>query len=98
LADSELNRYPNPSAIELQQTLRELMGIPNEFGVLLGNGSDELIQLLALACDTGDTILSVEPSFVMYGRCRNMISIDCLNIRAKPVVDKVTHNLCGSLT
>jgi hypothetical protein len=22
----------------------------------------------------------------------------CLNIRAKPVVDKVTHNLCGSLT
>ncbi len=67
LADSELNRYPNPSAIELQQTLRELMGIPNEFGVLLGNGSDELIQLLALACDTGDTILSVEPSFVMYG-------------------------------
>jgi histidinol-phosphate aminotransferase len=67
LADSELNRYPNPSATELQQTLRELMGIPNEFGVLLGNGSDELIQLLALACDTGDTILSVEPSFVMYG-------------------------------
>jgi histidinol-phosphate aminotransferase len=43
------------------------MGIHNEFGVLLGNGSDELIQLLALACDTGDTILSVEPSFVMYG-------------------------------
>jgi histidinol-phosphate aminotransferase len=43
------------------------MGIPNEFGVLLGNGSDELIQLLALACDTSDTILSVEPSFVMYG-------------------------------
>ncbi len=66
LADSELNRYPNPNAIELQQTLRELMGIPNELGVLLGNGSDELIQLLALACDTDDTILSVEPSFVMY--------------------------------
>jgi histidinol-phosphate aminotransferase len=34
LADSELNRYPNPSAIELQQTLRELMGIPNEFGLI----------------------------------------------------------------
>jgi histidinol-phosphate aminotransferase len=27
LADSELNRYPNPSAIELQQTLRELISI-----------------------------------------------------------------------
>lgn len=66
LAESELNRYPNPSADALNQTLRELMNIPNEFGVLLGNGSDELIQLLALACETNDTILSVEPSFVMY--------------------------------
>lgn len=67
LSNAKLNRYPNPSADELQQTLRELMDIPAEFGVLLGNGSDELIQLLALACETGDTILSIEPSFVMYG-------------------------------
>ncbi|MCS5589097.1 MAG: histidinol-phosphate transaminase [Candidatus Thioglobus sp.] len=67
LADADLNRYPNPGADELQQTLRELMDIPADFGVLLGNGSDELIQLLALACETGDTILSIEPSFVMYG-------------------------------
>ena len=66
LTDANLNRYPNASATELQQTLRQLMDIPNEFGVLLGNGSDELIQLLALACETGDSILSVEPSFVMY--------------------------------
>ncbi len=66
LARSELNRYPNPSATELRQTLRKLMDIPSEFGVLLGNGSDELIQLLALACDANDTILGVTPSFVMY--------------------------------
>ncbi len=66
LADADLNRYPNPNALELQQSLRELMNIPDAFGVLLGNGSDELIQLLALACEAGDTILSVEPSFVMY--------------------------------
>jgi histidinol-phosphate aminotransferase len=66
LADSELNRYPSPGADQLNQTLRELMEIPKEFGVLLGNGSDELIQLLALACAADDTILSVEPSFVMY--------------------------------
>lgn len=66
LADSELNRYPSSGAGDLNQTLRELMDIPKEFGVLLGNGSDELIQLLALACETNDTILSVDPSFVMY--------------------------------
>ena len=61
LTNVELNRYPAPKALELQKTLRDLMGIPDHFGILLGNGSDELIQLLALACNTGDTVLSVEP-------------------------------------
>ena len=66
LSEAVLNRYPDGTAEEVQQTLRSLMDIPNELGVLLGNGSDELIQLMALACESGDTILSVEPSFVMY--------------------------------
>jgi len=66
LSEAALNRYPNPGSEEVQQTLRSLMDIPNELGVLLGNGSDELIQLMALACETGDTVLSFEPSFVMY--------------------------------
>ena len=66
LSEAALNRYPDAGAEEVQQTLRSLMDIPNELGVLLGNGSDELIQLMALACEAGDTILSVEPSFVMY--------------------------------
>jgi len=66
LAEAELNRYPDAGAEVLQQTLRDLMDIPDELDILLGNGSDELIQLLALACDTGDTILGLEPSFVMY--------------------------------
>ncbi len=66
LAKAPLNRYPDPSAKQLQQTVRELMQIPPELDILLGNGSDELIQILALACATGDTILSISPSFVMY--------------------------------
>ena len=66
LSEAALNRYPNPSAEEVKQSLRSLMDIPHELGVLLGNGSDELIQLIALACETGDTVLSFEPSFVMY--------------------------------
>ena len=66
LSAQEINRYPDPGATTLVQSLRELMQIDPTFGVLLGNGSDELIQLLALACESGDSILSVEPSFVMY--------------------------------
>ena len=66
ISHSEVNRYPDANAKELQATLRSLMDIPKDFGVLLGNGSDELIQLLSLACSSGDMIMSFEPSFVMY--------------------------------
>jgi histidinol-phosphate aminotransferase len=63
----EFNRYPDPTAQQLQNALREAMAIPAEMALLLGNGSDELIQMLALAVAApGRTILSVEPSFVMY--------------------------------
>ena len=63
---SEINRYPDAELAQLKDTLRALMDIPEEYKVLLGNGSDELIQLLALACNEGDLIMSFEPSFVMY--------------------------------
>ena len=66
ISHSEVNRYPDANAKELQATLRSLMDIPKDLGVLLGNGSDELIQLLSLACSSGDMIMSFEPSFVMY--------------------------------
>ncbi|MBK5941638.1 pyridoxal phosphate-dependent aminotransferase [Halochromatium roseum] len=49
LRDAELNRYPDPRARALQAALREAMQIPEGMDLLLGNGSDELIQMLALA-------------------------------------------------
>ena len=63
---AEVNRYPDAASTQLKDTLRNLMDVPKEFEILLGNGSDELIQLLALACNEGDLIMSFEPSFVMY--------------------------------
>ena len=67
LAGSHLNRYPDPQASELTQRLRKLLAIPDEAGVMLGNGSDELIQviLMALAAENV-SVLSPSPSFVMY--------------------------------
>ncbi|MFD2111499.1 histidinol-phosphate transaminase [Thiorhodococcus fuscus] len=63
----ELNRYPDPQCELLQDALREAMGIPDDMGVLLGNGSDELIQMLALTvAQPGRKVLSVDPGFVMY--------------------------------
>src|SRR6185295_8020592 len=41
--------------------------LPAGCKLMLGNGSDELISLLALACDVpGATILAPLPGFVMY--------------------------------
>lgn len=67
IRDVELNRYPDASASRLKQQLRETMGIPAEMKILVGNGSDELIQLVALALGaSGRVVLSPSPSFVMY--------------------------------
>jgi len=64
---TDVNRYPDPKGSELKQRLRISMDIPEDAGVLLGNGSDELIQMLALTLAGPDrVVLSVEPSFVMY--------------------------------
>ncbi|NEX15844.1 MAG: histidinol-phosphate transaminase [Halochromatium sp.] len=80
LREAELNRYPDPRARALQARLRETMKVPDGMDLLLGNGSDELIQMLALAVaapgtgrDAGDddvprrpALLSLDPGFVMY--------------------------------
>jgi histidinol-phosphate aminotransferase len=51
----------------LKHSIKAASGLPSEIDVLLGNGSDEIIQLLAMAvAKPGATLMSVEPSFVMY--------------------------------
>ncbi len=67
LAQVPVNRYPDPAAPALRERLREAMGIPPALAILLGNGSDEVIQILTTAlARPGATVLAPEPSFVMY--------------------------------
>jgi len=67
LAAAEINRYPDPQATQVRVALRKAMQLGDELDVVFGNGSDEIIQMLALALGKpGATILSVEPAFVMY--------------------------------
>ena len=67
LQSVDVNRYPDPGAGALMRRLREYLDLPEDMGLLPGNGSDEIIQLLAMALGTaGRGILSVEPGFVMY--------------------------------
>jgi len=71
LKNVELNRYPDPSAKKLTEQLRIAMQVPQGADIILGNGSDELIQMIAMTLSSSragkaNAILSVEPGFVMY--------------------------------
>ena len=62
-----LNRYPAERVNVLRRALAVYAQMPTGFDIMLGNGSDELISLLALACDVPDaSILAPVPGFVMY--------------------------------
>ena len=66
-ANVALNRYPDGSADGVKQALRRALDLPDELGVTLGNGSDEILQILTAAVADGDAcIVAPEPSFVMY--------------------------------
>lgn len=62
-----IHRYPGARIDELKQALARHVDLPAGCGLMLGNGSDELISLLAMGCDLpGATILAPLPGFVMY--------------------------------
>ena len=70
-----LNRYPNSRVDVLRKALADYANMPAGYGLMLGNGSDELISLLAMAVDLPASqnpsgqppmILAPEPGFVMY--------------------------------
>ena len=63
----DVNRYPDPRASMLKERLREVLAVPASAHLLLGNGSDELIQLLILAIGgSGSVVFAPDPSFAMY--------------------------------
>ncbi|WP_298171713.1 histidinol-phosphate transaminase [Acidithiobacillus sp.] len=67
LADAPLNRYPDAHPAALVDALRAHIGLPTGVELMLGNGSDELIQILVTAvAGSQRPIMAVDPSFVMY--------------------------------
>ena len=62
-----INRYPGSRIDDLRNALSRYVDLPQGYGLMLGNGSDELISLLAMVCAVpGAKVLSPEPGFVMY--------------------------------
>lgn len=70
-----LNRYPDGRTHDLRRALATYASLPEGCDLMLGNGSDELISLLTLACAAPPSaangfkpasVLAPVPGFVMY--------------------------------
>lgn len=85
LAQVALNRYPVPSYRALKTAICRQLGVPAGFDVLLGNGSDELISLLSLACARRDLaqrakVIAPVPGFVMYALAAQFAGLEFIGV------------------
>jgi histidinol-phosphate aminotransferase len=70
----------------VKQRINDKLGVPAGYDVILGNGSDELISILCMACATQDrraTALAPTPSFVMYQRSAQFAGMDYVGVPLK---------------
>ncbi len=67
LYEVQINRYPDPDCGQLKAIIRTCFSLPADCGLMLGNGSDELIQIISmLVGGAGRTFLAPLPTFSMY--------------------------------
>ena len=80
-----INRYPGARIDDLKKALKRYVNLPDGFELMLGNGSDELISLLAMACDVPNAkILAPEPGFVMYAMSAQLQGLHYIGVPLTP--------------
>jgi histidinol-phosphate aminotransferase len=86
LADAVLNRYPTPTYESVKQRIRARLGVPAGYDIILGNGSDELISIIATATARQDrraVVLAPVPAFVMFSRSAQFAGMDFVGVPLK---------------
>ena len=77
LKNVPINRYPDSRASFLKSRLREFMSIPDSLSLILGNGSDELIQIICMAFYGQDRpFMAPAPTFVVYQLIADWLATD----------------------
>ena len=80
-----INRYPVACVGQVISALSSHIRLPAGCKLMLGNGSDELISLLAMACDLpGATILAPLPGFVMYAMSAQLQGLKFVGVDLTP--------------
>ena len=87
LADAALNRYPVASYATLKEKICAGLGVPAGYEVLLGNGSDELISIMATAVAQQGSkravVMAPTPAFVMFSRSAQFAGADFVGVPVK---------------
>ncbi|PWN37965.1 putative histidinol-phosphate transaminase, partial [Meira miltonrushii] len=98
-----LHRYPDPSLYGVKPTLAKLRNVESENNVVLGVGSDEILDLIqrVAAAPGKDSILICPPTYGMYSVCA---AVNDLNVVSVPLVTEGgaftldTENVCQTLS
>ncbi|SEQ44840.1 histidinol-phosphate aminotransferase [Hyunsoonleella jejuensis] len=94
--ENGVNRYPDPQQRSVKSLLSEIKGIPQQ-NILLGNGSDEVLDLIFRAfCEPNeDNIITLPPTYGMYSVLANINAIGIktvqLSANFQPKVDEILN-------
>ena len=89
--DTGLNRYPDPQQTLVKEALSKIKGISEE-KILLGNGSDEVLDLIfRVFCEPRvDNVIVLPPTYGMYEVLANTNAIKLVKI---PLVENFQPNV-----
>ena len=94
--ENGVNRYPDPQQKDVKSLLSKIKNIPTE-NILLGNGSDEVLDLIFRAfCEPNqDNVITLPPTYGMYDVLANTNAIDVLTVELgadfQPKVDDILN-------
>lgn len=85
------NRYPDPMQWSVKRRIAEIKGV-RETQIMLGNGSDEPIDLIVrIFCEPKeDNIVAIDPTYGMYEVCA-----DVNNVEYRKVLLNNDYSLCA---
>lgn len=77
----DFNRYPDTNSALLRKEISNYIGVGYK-NIIVGNGSDEMISVIIdTFVEEGDTVLSHEPTFVMYGLTSKISGANYIDIK-----------------
>ena len=97
--ENNLNRYPDPFQLKLKSKLSDMKSIPVE-NIFLGNGSDEVIDLIFRAfCEPRlDQIITMPPTYGMYRVLAKINDVDNKEVLLTPDFQIDTFELLENIT